>query len=77
MNYPIPLVAWTGGDRPPEGFNDPIFLKMRAMLYREQFKLFQEYAGESPDEDLRSIYLLRAKYDAWRSYTEWKGKQNG
>ena len=27
--YPIPLVAWTGGDRPPRGHRSPLFVAMR------------------------------------------------
>lgn len=73
-DYPIPLVAWTGGDTPRGAdIGDrraPVFRAMRRVLFREQVDTWREAWGDSPDRDTLRTFHKRATLDAWRSYRE-------
>lgn len=70
MDYPIPLVAWTGGDTPPRRFADPMYRAMRRALLAEQMAIWRSGWGDEPKLDTVRIFANRAKMDAWRSFTE-------
>lgn len=73
-DYPIRLVAWTGGDTwHGADIGDrraPLFRAMRRVLFREQVDTWRETWHGSPDRDTLRIFHKRATYDAWRSYRE-------
>lgn len=68
--YPLPLVAWTGGDVPPKGFRAPEFLAMRRALFAEQLRTWRNAWGDRPQLDTVRTFWRRARFDAWRSYSE-------
>lgn len=74
QNYPLALVAWTGGDTPRTAdIGDkraPLFRAMRRVLFREQVETWRNAWGDSPNRDTLRIFHKRATLDAWRSYTE-------
>ena len=70
MTYPLPLVAWTGGDTPPRGFRAALFLAMRRALFREQLATWRAAWGDRPQLDTVRTFWRRARFDAWRSFTD-------
>lgn len=68
-NQVVDRQAWTGGDTPPKGFNDPVFRELRSFYFRDQLKDcggldYWKSAGTGSMERAR-IFWNRATLDAW------------
>jgi hypothetical protein len=71
--------AWTGGDTPPKGFNDPYFKGLRKQFFRELLKDcggldLWECAGTTRWERAR-IFWNQATLNAWRTLKEYERKR--